>query len=162
MLQVRGRQGARTGSQMLWAGGEAKPEPASVLKKKKICCRSQITVVKVRPEGPSWGLGRRGDGRWGRSGGKARKSSARASDPQPSPWSLHQQAQASLRLPLTPTHPLSPSKTLGHPQTARLTMGRTDAGPLVCRAVVLSSLQREQADAAAVFHRRRSVRPSLL
>lgn len=35
MLQVRGRQGARTGSQMLWAGGEVKGEPASVLKKKK-------------------------------------------------------------------------------------------------------------------------------
>lgn len=85
----------------------------------------------------------------GEEGGEARKTSARAYDPQPSPWSLHQQAQASLRLPLTPTHPLNPSKTLGHPQTARLTMGRTDAGPLVCRAVVLSSLQREQADTAS-------------
>lgn len=36
MLQVRGRQGARTGSQMLWAGGEVKGEPASVLKKKNL------------------------------------------------------------------------------------------------------------------------------
>ena len=56
---VRGRQGARTGSQMLWAGGEAKGESASVLKKKKTCSRSQITMVKVRPEGASWGLSRR-------------------------------------------------------------------------------------------------------
>jgi len=47
-------------------------------------------------------------------GGEARKSSARASDPHPSPWGLHQRAQASLRLPLTPTPPQS-QQDLGPP-----------------------------------------------
>lgn len=99
-------------------------------------------MVRVRPEGPSWGLSRREEtGGGGRVGSEARKRSAHTSDPHPSAWGLQQQAQAPLRLPLTPTHTHSPRKTLGHPQTARLTMGpRRWAQDCAAAPVVLSSL----------------------
>ena len=103
-------------------------------------------MVKVRPEGPSWGLGRRGDGRWQEEWG-ARPARVKhvhlTLTPHPGVFiSGPKPPSGFLSLPPLP----SPSKTLGHPQTARLTMGPRDAGPrtmqrpLVCRAVVLSSL----------------------
>ena len=74
-------------------------------------------------------------------GSEARKRSARASDPHSSAWGLQQRAQAPLRLPLTPSHTHSPRKTLGHPQTARLTMGpRRWAQDCAAAPAVLSSL----------------------
>lgn len=99
-------------------------------------------MVKVRPEGPSWGLSRREEtGGGGRSRERGQEEVSTSSDPHPSAWGLQQPAQAPLRLPLTPTHTHSPRETLGHPQTARLTMGpRRWAQDGAAAPVVLSSL----------------------